>query len=119
MHIASPQPEPGARLLPLGRRKRNDGPTRKSGELGSPSSLARRRRGPCSGVRYEQELEEMLARERDRLMREQLANHPSQTADDFLRHAWLQLRRNLIEDREREQMAAMQPQLRATGAYDL
>ncbi len=62
------------------------------------------------------EWDERLAPEKVREMRRWLAEHPSQTEADF-KKAWIHLRINIIEDRQRAEDEAQMAAMRASGNY--
>jgi hypothetical protein len=62
-------------------------------------------------------LDAELASERARLQREWLANNPGKGQQDFLRHAWPQLRTNLVQQREREHEQELYERAKASGVY--
>ncbi len=65
------------------------------------------------------EVDAAIAPERLRLEREWIANHPSKSGADFERHAWPQLRPNIVEARETAQREALRRQMLASGRYSL
>jgi hypothetical protein len=68
---------------------------------------------------YDAELDRELEPQKQRLMREWLANNPNFTATDFDKKAWIHLRQNLIAQRQSESLQAeLQSQL-STGRYSL
>jgi multidrug efflux pump subunit AcrA (membrane-fusion protein) len=65
----------------------------------------------------ETKLEAEISPERERAMREWLANHPGKSEKDFLAVAWSHLRLNIIEERDRRQVEATKSALLSTGKY--
>ena len=62
-------------------------------------------------------LDAELALERARLQREWLANNLGKGQQDFLRHAWPQLRANLVQQRERDRERELYERAKASGVY--
>ena len=65
----------------------------------------------------EERLEEALSPERERLMREWIANHPGKTEADFSRFAWPQLRPNVVAEREAHFRREQSERILASGQY--
>jgi multidrug efflux pump subunit AcrA (membrane-fusion protein) len=65
----------------------------------------------------EARLEEAIAPDRLRLMRDWLANHAGKSEKDFMDVAWPHHRLNFIEERDRRQLEATKAALRSTGKY--
>lgn len=63
------------------------------------------------------EIDRQLEPQKQTLMREWLANHPNETANDFEKKAWIHLRQNLIEQRKTESLNAEIKS--ASGRYSL
>jgi monoamine oxidase len=68
---------------------------------------------------YDAELDRELEPQKQRLMREWLANNPNFTATDFEKKAWIHLRKNLVEERKTEAFNANIEAARASGRYSL
>ncbi len=68
---------------------------------------------------YDAEIDRELEPKKQQLMREWLANNPTQTPADFEKKAWIHLRENLIEQRSADNSAATRRQLQATGRYSI
>jgi monoamine oxidase len=66
---------------------------------------------------YDAEIDRELEPQKQRLMREWLANNPNFTATDFEKKAWQHLRTNLIEQRKTEAVNAEIQS--ASGRYSL
>jgi hypothetical protein len=66
---------------------------------------------------YDAEIDRELEPQKQRLMREWLANNPNFTATDFEKKAWHLLKENLIEQRNAEAFEAEKQ--RAAGRYSL
>ncbi len=62
-------------------------------------------------------LEQEIAPERVRLMRDWLANHPDHDEKDFMAVAWAHLRLNVIAERDRRQSEDIKAAMRSTGKY--
>ncbi len=67
----------------------------------------------------EAEVERELAPDKERTQREWLANHPGKTVADFERHAWPQLRLNIIAQKQAESFEQTKASMRASGRYGL
>ena len=67
----------------------------------------------------EARLEEQLAPERERAMRQWFIDHPGKTEADFIKYAWPQLRQNIVEDRRRELLETEREKMRTSGNYQL
>lgn len=65
----------------------------------------------------EAEVEASLTPDKEREQRTWLANHPDKTVADFNRHAWPQLRLNIIAARQAQDFVNIKAQLKATGRY--
>ena len=65
------------------------------------------------------EIDRHLEPQKQKLMREWLANNPNETPAGFEKKAWLHLRQNLVEKAENDAMQATTNDLRATGKYSL
>jgi hypothetical protein len=68
---------------------------------------------------HDAEIDRELEPQKQRLMREWLANNPSLTATDFEKKAWQHLRTNLIERRSADSINAEIERHTATGRYSL
>jgi hypothetical protein len=68
-------------------------------------------------ARAESAVEEQIAPERARAMREWLANNAGKTERDFMIFAWPHLRLNVIAERQRADAEALKAKLRASGRY--
>jgi hypothetical protein len=66
---------------------------------------------------YDAEIDRELAPQKQQLMRQWLANNPTQTPADFEKKAWIHLRENLVEQRGADNSAATRRQLQASGRY--
>ncbi len=62
-------------------------------------------------------LEDAIAPEKVRLMRDWLANHPGKGEKDFMAVAWKYLRLNVIAERDRRQSEDIKAAMRSTGKY--
>lgn len=65
------------------------------------------------------EIDRELQPEKQRLMRQWLANNPSFTESDFEKKAWHLLRQNLVEQGEADNREAMRSSLLKSGRYAL
>lgn len=65
----------------------------------------------------EEQVEASLVPNRTRLCRTWLAEHPGKTEADFNRHAWPQLRLNVLEEREAAAKEAETARLLRSGRY--
>ncbi|MDQ3255395.1 MAG: hypothetical protein M3R15_16095 [Acidobacteriota bacterium] len=65
----------------------------------------------------EAKLEAEIGPERERAMRDWLANHVDNSEKDFLTKAWPHLRKNVLAERERQQYEREVAAVRATGKY--
>jgi monoamine oxidase len=68
---------------------------------------------------YDAEIDRELEPQKQRLMREWLANNPTFTASDFEKKAWIYLRQNLMEKRDSDAMEATRRGLLESGRYSL
>ena len=65
----------------------------------------------------ERRLDALLEPEKQRRKRQWLADHPDKSESDFERHAWPQLRVNLVEEMEAADEKEIEMSLRRTGRY--